>query len=144
MPTIQIYTFKNCPYKKSLPGNFFEFEKLKDDFVRFAEIVETKQPGLILGVAKSSLKESKFETRTVNVFNKTKKVNQKGKEEFSLDYPTNGFRSISLNESYTDSFCNWTMYKIAEYIDHSKTKLQFIHIDEKDLGDLREYFSKIK
>ena len=60
---------------------------------------------------------------------------------YSLDYPINGYKQIITNKNFTDSFCNWTMYKIAQIIEGKEVKLRFIHIRETDIPTLNDYLA---
>ena len=139
MKKILIYTFANFPYKNAFNREVFEFKRLKIDLDDFASEIRKHKPKVIFGVAKSSTKVSKFETVAVNIYNKTKKVDPSGDLEYKLEYPTSGFGAIVLNAGHTDSFCNWTMYKISQLIATTETKLQFVHIAESDIEDLKRY-----
>jgi len=68
---------------------------------------------------------------------------KKGAEQFTLSFPKNGYRNISVSDKYTDSFCNWTMYKIAQYLEGNNTNIQFIHIAKNDLQDLNAYLESL-
>jgi hypothetical protein len=138
-----IYTFKNFPYKAALGGRVFEFRKLKADLKIFEAEIKRLEPKIILGVAKSPSRSSRFETRAVNVFARTKKVNKIGVPEYALDYPVGGFDSIAVNTGFTDTFCNWTMYKISELIAGQDIKLQFIHVSPVGLSDLQGYLRRM-
>jgi hypothetical protein len=139
-----IYTFKTFPHSQILDSyNPFVFKKLKENFIELSKIVSEQKPAVIIGVAMSTNKNSYFESRTLNIFNREKKISKIGIEEYALNYPTNGFEEIIINSSYTDVFCNWTMYKISEYIADTEIKLQFIHINEKHLSILDKYLKTI-
>lgn len=139
-----IYTFNTFSYMIELEEfSPFVFHKLKKDLETFKSLISSYEPELIIGIAKSSNQNSKFETKAVNIFNKSKKVCKYGKNFYNLDYPENGYESIQINRNYSDSFCNWTMYKIAQYIDGSDIKLQFIHAYGKDIEVVTRYFNLI-
>lgn len=138
-----IYTFKNFPYKSVLGTSAFEFNKLKSDFIKLEKEIKNLSPQFIIGIAKSPNKTSRFESKAVNIFNHSKKINKSGVDEYKLDYPIQGYKSITVNKGYTDTFCNWTMYKIAELVSNTSIKLQFIHVSEEGLFDLQEYLTQI-
>lgn len=77
--------------------------------------------------------------RAVNIFNRDKKIDKDGARKYNLDYPKDGYKSVKVNLNYTDSFCNWTIYKIAQMIQAQDIKLQFIHINKSDIVILYEY-----
>jgi len=138
-----LYTFRTFPWAQELSElniKLFIFGKLKEDLPRFLELVNKVRPDIIVGIAKSPNRVSLFESRAVNIFNKIKKVSHDGTERYALDFPSGGLENIKVNNFYTDSFCNWTMYKIAE---STKSKQQFIHIAEKDLDCLQDYLRKL-
>lgn len=137
---VLLYTFRSFPWVrelKKLDIELFVFGKLKEDLPKFLELVHNTKPDFIVGVAKSS-KTSRFETRAVNIFNNTKKISKDGRGHYLLDYPSGGFQNIKVNNSNTHSFCNWTMYKIAE---STKIKQQFVHIAEIDLDVFKSYLT---
>lgn len=142
-----VYTFRTFPYKSALSkfcDNYFVFGKLKDDLKKFVRIVGQRRPDLIVGIAKSSKNYSRFERKAINQFNKTGVISKDGAPSYKLYYPSKGYKAIKLSDKPTDSFCNWTMYKIAEYINKSKTRLMFVHIKEKDIKKLLIYLSRIR
>ena len=48
--------------------------------------------------------------------------------------------SFQISRKGSDSFCNWTMYKLTTFIKECNlpTKVIFIHIAKEDFGFLRE------
>jgi hypothetical protein len=64
-----------------------------------------------------------------------------GKDFHLLDYPEKGYKGIGVNRSYTTTFCNWGMYKVADIINNNKVNIKhsFVHILEKDISILRLY-----
>lgn len=139
-----IYTFKNFPYKSALRHSVFEFHRLKADLTIFEAEIQRLKPRIIIGVAKSFSSISRFESKAVNIFNQSKKVDKLGVAEYSLNYPVNGFKAIGVSTSFTDSFCNWTIYRISQLLVDTESKLQFIHIAEPDLPDLENYLIYIR
>lgn len=139
-----VYTFKNFPYRAMLSGYpYFQFHQLSRDIIDFAEQLERYNPKLIIGIAKSPTKQSFFESQAVNIFNRTKKVSKTGPQSFPLFYPPEGYGSIRVRSGYTDSFCNWTMYRISELIVEKDIKLMFIHISENDSNLIKNIFSHV-
>lgn len=139
-----IYTFKNFPYKSCLGLSVFEFHKLTSDFQLFQDEIIKLKPTIVIGVAKSPTNKSNFESRAVNQYNHAKKLDVGGIYEYTLDYPENGFGSIGISADFTDSFCNWTMYRISQILVGTDTRLQFIHIAEPDLPDMEKYLMYIR
>ncbi len=127
-----IYTFRTCPFKEKIPKAFI-FGKLKQDFLLFSKKILINKPKIIIGVAKSR-DSSHFEKLIINQFNKTKKINLNGKDSFNLYTPKNP--PFSISDKPTNSFCNWTSYKIKELIEEKNldAKLIFIHLNEKDIN----------
>lgn len=143
MKKILLYTFRTFPWIEEFSGidvELFIFGKLKEGLPKFLELVNKVRSDIIVGIAKSPNRASRFESKAANIFNKIKKVSHDSNECCDLDFPSGGFENIKVNNSYTDSFCNWTMYKIAE---STKSKQQFIHIAEKDLDCLKDYLRKL-
>ncbi|MEP7103382.1 MAG: hypothetical protein ABI721_01575 [Candidatus Dojkabacteria bacterium] len=71
--------------------------------------------------------------KAINKFNQGK-VNRVGKESYDLFIP-----NIKIQHGIpSDSFCNWTMYKISEFLEENKLdiKLSFIHLDIQDFNKL--------
>lgn len=130
-----IYTFRTFPFKDKIPVLFI-FGKLKEDFEIFSNLILNEKPEIIIGIAKNE-SFSCFEKQTINRFNKDKKISKHGKEFFELYIPTDSF---AFSNKATDSFCNWTCYKIKEFIENNNLniKLSFIHINEKDLDKLNK------
>lgn len=134
-----IFTFRTNPFKEKLQskyGKVFVFGSLKKDLETFSAEVLKNKPQYIIGIAHSNF--SRFESKAINRFNRTKKINKKGKDEISLFIPQNNSFKASTNT--IDSFCNWTAYKIAQLIEENKldTKIMFVHLGEKDLDALYE------
>ncbi len=127
-----IYTFRTFPWIDELPRDSFVFGKLNEDFEKFKEVILRNKPDLILGIAKSD--KTRVETRAINRFNKTKKIIKDGPESYSL-YTPDFAKGFKLASKPTDSFCNWTMYKIANFLEEEKlsTKLSFIHTTKENL-----------
>jgi len=139
-----IYSFLNFPFAELVEYPIdFKFHKLNEDFLEFICLINSKKPDLIIGIAKSPNSKSRFETMAVNIFNKRKSIDKKGLEQYELSFPINGYKNISVNKKYTDSFCNWTMYKIAQHLEGNNTNIQFIHIAKNDLQDLNAYLESL-
>jgi hypothetical protein len=98
---------------------------------------------VIIGIAKGN-RTSVFETHTVNNFN-GKKILKDGKDDYSLDYPTTGYKSIKLNKGFTTSFCNWGMYRVQNILETNDLEIKhiFIHIVEKDFEQFKEFLQTI-
>ena len=145
MSKILIYSFKSFPYEEVIdrPVNFW-FHKLNEDISKFKKIIKETSPEIILGLAKSRSNSSRFETKAVNVFNKSKTIDKEGISEYLLNYPQKGFKQIKVNKGFTHSYCNWTMYRVSQIIQEKDTKLQFIHIREEDINTLNDYLKTLQ
>jgi len=134
-----IYTFRSIPFKRKMEKCFLElfvFGKLNDDFKNFSDLILLKKPQFILGIANSK-STSKFEKFCINKFNKNKRIICGGKDRFELFVLDLKQSKIKINSNPSDSFCNWTMYKILDFINRNNldTKLVFIHLNEKALEE---------
>ena len=135
------YTFDSNPFAKELTdlfGNIFLFKKLNDDFEIYKKEILKQKPDFIIGIAKSPRGFSYFDNNCFNEFGKNKKLLKNGPEKYELFVPKNiDFRTID-NLMTRKSFCNWTMYKIKNFLKENdlKTELIFTHLMEKDLFKL--------
>jgi len=126
-----VYTFRTFPYIDELKhkfGDVFVFSSLKKDFSNFEVLMKDQQQD-VLGVALTQ-GPTRQETVAINRFNKGK-VSLLGDDALSLTL----FDDIPIATLPTHTFCNWTMYKIQNYINQkdSISKLSFIHINKNDL-----------
>lgn len=139
------HTFRTFPFKQEVEdifGKTFVFGKLKADFEEFSNTIKN-DVDYIVGVALSE-KETRIEPLAVNQFSGDKKIEKDGAEQIELFIPS--FNKFHIAPKYTSSFCNWTIYKIANYIalNSLKTKLIFVHINKYDINKLNEFFDTIK
>ena len=125
----------------------FVFGKINEDFEELTKIIRDRKPDYILGVAKSPHDYSQFESVANNQFNKGKKIISHGPESYALFAPKQSL--ITISDVPTDSFCNWTMYKISDLIkkENLDSKLIFLHVKVKSIETLlklwRQYESRI-
>lgn len=139
---ILVYSFRTFPFLKDLENSFGEIVvlgKLNTDLEKLKEIIVRDKPDIILGIA-AAKNSSSQESTAINKFHGTKLINKSG----VYTYPLNILNiDIKLRKTTTDSFCNWTMYKISEYIleNNLKCKNSFIHISPKDLDLLKSISS---
>src|ERR1700759_4649430 len=113
-----IYTFRTFPRLEQLPDKTFVFPKLKEDLETLKQRLVDEQPEYIVGIA-ASTGLSRIEPTTVNQFNKGK-ISKEGPDSFNLFVPeASPFKPASRP---THSFCNWTMYKLQEFITNSGLK----------------------
>jgi pyrrolidone-carboxylate peptidase len=119
---------------------------MNEDFDKFSKIILEEKPDFVLGIAKSPQDYSQFESIAINYFNKSK-ISKNGPEQHSLFTPI--FKPIYISDKPTNSFCNWTMYKISDLIKKEKldTKLIFLHVKVSSIDILlklaRFYESRI-
>lgn len=142
-----LYTFRTFPLVEMLsPYDPFIFGKLTADLQQISDNIFKSSPKLILGIAlnNGTSRPSRFESSTVNRFNRTKMINRKGKDFYPLDYPLNGYKTIAVSHLTDDSFCNWTMYKISELIEPLSIRQQFIHISKNAMNDLMSYLKSLR
>ena len=131
MSNMIVYTFRTFPEIEKLKkifGEVFVFGKLKEDLEKFINIIETKKPKYILGVAKGN-NVSQLEKYAINKFGKTGIIDKNGSELIELYVPKELKKDFKVSAKPTSSFCNWTMYKIGSYLleNKLKTKLMFVH-----------------
>ena len=118
------YTFRAFPETllkdQSVP--FFKFGKLHEDLKKFEAMIAKNKPELIIGFALS--RSSRQETVAVNRFN-SGVIDKNGQDMVQLrkiaDTP------FDLTAKPTHTFCNWTMYKLAQ-----KYPVAFFHIKKTD------------
>lgn len=137
---IILYTFKTFPWIEELKKDFpdvFIFGKLKEDFERFCEEIEEKNPDWIIGIAKG--RKSSWESGAVNKFNKGGVI-KGGVERYELYIPDKPLFKIQENPQTT--FCNWTAFKIKNFLekDYYKTKFSFLHIAKEDINSFLDAF----
>lgn len=93
---------------------------------------------MILGFA-SSKGKSRSESITINRFGRHGKISRGGKEAYDLkSFARHGFK---VSKVPTRSFCNWTMYKIKEFLEsggNSGAQVGFIHFNPDDTTQLLE------
>jgi len=133
MSKLIVYTFRTNPFKTAIQENgkdIFIFGPLNKDLESFKEYILKKKPNCILGIATTKGK-TQIETRAINAFGKRKL--SKTKESLDLTIPHSMIFPSATQP--TTSFCNWTMFKIAEYISQENLpiKLSFIHFNPKDI-----------
>ncbi len=143
MSNVLFYTFKSFPFSDSLPENSFVLAKLNSDIKLLEERILNDKPEIVIGVGLVR-GFSRFERIAVNKFNKVK-VNKNSQESFSLVFPEKGFENIKLSYKPTRSFCNWSAFKLAEFIEENNLdlKLSFLHINRKDKLELIKYVASL-
>lgn len=113
----------------------FVFGKLKQDLEEFKKLVLLNRPDVIWGITKSPFNYSVFEAKAINAFNQNKSVIKGSKQEYLLNLPDQIPAGFKIRKEGSDSFCNWTMYKVANFIEQQNLniKLVFCHVKETDL-----------
>lgn len=139
MPKVLFYTFKSFPFKDVLPANSFVLAKLNSDIKQLQQLILEQKPEIIIGIGLVR-GFSRFERVAVNKFNNGK-VGRVSKEYFDLTFPEKGFENLKLSYKPTKSFCNWSAFKLAEFIEQNNLdlKLSFLHINRKDKLELIKY-----
>lgn len=140
MKKILLYTFRTYPYIEELRnvyGEIFIFDKLKESFENFTEIVLENNIKLVIWVADRKW-PSLMESISVNKFNRDKLISKQWKDKYDLHIKDIW---ININKWFTTSFCNRTMYKISEFIDNNwlDSMLSFVHINLQDIDKLDKF-----
>ena len=125
MSQIFTYTFRTNKHAKKFK-DIFIFGKLKEDFKSFTELIQKKNPKLIIGLAEAKTK-TRIESVAVNRFGKAGIINKAGKKSYKLHVPKD--LPFTISKKPTTSFCNWTMYKISQL----GAPVSFIHYNTADL-----------
>ena len=126
----QFYTFRTFPWLDEIEQfQPFVFDKLRSDLPKFQDQLLKGSPEFLMGLAISN--STRFEPIAYNRFN-TGKLNIQGREQYQLFVPS--ILNIKQANRGTNSFCNWTMYKLAEFIEAEQlpTKLAFLHVAKAD------------
>lgn len=136
-----VYTFRTFPYRKEIGANFV-FGKMNEDFEVFKASLDA-EPDFVVGVALTDGK-SRIESRCVNKFGKEKTIIKGGSDEFPLYIPK--LDLLPVSHAHTTTFCNWTMYKISQYIQTKKlnTKLIFVHTNKSDILKVTDLIKNLK
>lgn len=144
--TIFLYTFRTFPHRQfleSVPKTFI-FNKLKQDSITICSQIRASQPDIVLGFASKDCSPSQFEKLAVNRFHGHKKISSTGPDNFLLHIPPELPANFVISNKTSHSFCNWTMYMIANYLfqNNLKTKLMFTHVDKDDLSGLQRWVNQ--
>jgi pyrrolidone-carboxylate peptidase len=136
MKSTLVYSFrtnKHLDEFKKEGIEVFVFGKLKEDLKKFQNLIERLEPKFIIGLAEIKT-QSRLETLAINSFGQKGKVSKAGKDY----YPMYTQEQVSFPKSKlpSNSFCNWTMYKIAEMVNAKNIKLSFVHFNQYDLGEV--------
>lgn len=138
---ILVYTFRTFPYLEELKKVFPEvvvFGKLKESLQDFYKLIVEKNPDLVLGVALSNSGNSFFEPKTINQFNENAKVEKIGKDELLLFVPKIKESNFKISQKPSHTFCNYTMYKIRNFLEQKKIDIPFAfsHLKKEQIKEL--------
>jgi hypothetical protein len=122
---IFIYTFKSVSNPEIFGADVFVLQKLKNDLNRFIELIEIHKPDTILGIGNAQF--TAYESLAINRFHGRTLIRD-GDNTYDLYIPST---SLRVNNKPTESFCNWTAYRIARFIIQKSlnTKLSFLHLE---------------
>ena len=131
------YTFRTFPQIDRLRGqcpDLYIFGKLKQDIESFCHHLKDEKPNYVFGIATSKTK-SVVEPVAINDVHGGKIIT-KAPEKLSL-CTSNNFHFPTSSRT-TNSFCNYSMYKIQYFINlhHLPTQFIFIHLNLKDISSL--------
>jgi pyrrolidone-carboxylate peptidase len=133
MKSTLVYSFrtnKHLDKFKEEGVEVFIFGKLKEDLKKFQDLIERLKPKFIVGLAEIKT-QSRLETLAINSFGQKGKVNKVGKDFYYIY--TQAQAPFPKSKRPSNSFCNWTMYKIAEIVSTKNTKFSFVHFNRNDL-----------
>ncbi len=139
MNQVAIFTFRSLANNYRLSNNVFIFGKLKEDLEKFFRIIESEKPNYILGIGNSEI--TRLESQAINQFNQGKII-AGGPNYYQLFVPHNG---LIIADRPTSSFCNWTTYQIANFLERNslETKLCFLHVKNQDELDILYNLKKV-
>jgi hypothetical protein len=102
---------------------------IQKEIETFKDIIITQNPDHIIGIA--AFRTTQFESKAINQFNKSKTVSVKGKDSYNLSIPKIGCK---IHKSAYDSFCNWSSYKVSEFVDKwgLSSQVSFLHCTLED------------
>lgn len=136
-----VYTFRTFPYLEELKQVFPEvivFGKLKESLQEFYELIIERNPDLVLGVALSNSGNSYFEPKSINKFNTNAKIIRNGQNELLLFVPNLKKSNFKISPKTSDSFCNYTMYKIKNFLEEKDLNIPFAfsHLKKEQIKEL--------
>lgn len=142
---VLLYTFRTFPLIAELQAidpDVFIFSKLKDDLETVKTRIASEKPRYVLGVAKVT-GPSRIESIAINRFNNGRIV-PTGADALDLYTPRDS--PLPTTGKSTHTFCNWTMYQIAYFLNENdyETKLMFAHINPKDMESLEHFISSLE
>ncbi|HEY1074444.1 MAG TPA: hypothetical protein VGE59_01945 [Patescibacteria group bacterium] len=95
-------------------------------------------PRYILGIGNAHV--TQYESIALNQFH-GKAIDKTGPSSYALSIPRTG---IPISTKGTKSFCNWTMYKLAQFIEQEglDAELFFLHTARSDKSRIRDEIRK--
>lgn len=143
---ILVYTFRTFPYLEELKKTFprvIIFGKLKEDLQKFCSLISQEKPDIILGLALST-QGSFFEPKTINQFNRNRKVVKGGKRELDLFVPDLNESNFKKSLNPSNSFCNYSMYKIKNFLEQKDIDIpfSFSHLEREQIKELPGLLNK--
>jgi len=137
MSSVVAYTFKTFPKTSLLEKEFphlFIFDKLKQDIEPFCAYLLKVKPDFVIGVAHSKTK-SVFEPIAINNIH-GHKISAAEPEELALNTPS--CPSFPPSPRPSNSFCNYSMFKIQSFINQQQlpSKQIFAHLMLEDIPRL--------
>ena len=138
---VLVYTFRTFPHVAELQELFSDvviLGPLKKDILSLKEHLKEHQPRMILGVAYAPQGASRFEPVAINRFHTKGVVVPGGPRELSLHLPDTAQSVFVAASKPTDSFCNYSMYSVAEFLveEGIEVPFAFVHIRREDISEL--------
>lgn len=142
---VLVYTFQSFPAIEDLQKLGFEpfvFGALHISLRRFCEVIEQERPAVVLGLARS--RSTQLEASAINRFHGPKMVLRDGPQKLALHTPSDLPTKLKVAKSPSDSFCNWTAYRLAAFAKKQNPgfKLMFAHVSPKWLNPIVELAAK--
>lgn len=140
-----IYTFrtnKRIAELRAAGYEIFVFGKLKQDLATFEQLILSRRPQQIVGLAHLG-RRTQLEAFAVNKFNQGT-ISQNGAETYSLFIPQG--MDIHVNTEPYATFCNWASYRIEELLEKHEiaTKHSFLHFRKTLLTEnLLKYLNRL-
>lgn len=145
MGKVIVYTFRTYKYIDQLEVVYgrkpFILGELKRDLLLLCTRLSREKPKIVFGIA-STRGNSMIETVTVNNIH-DHKINPDGEEIYELFVPSPTV--FDLSSCTTRTFCNYSMYKIAEHIkiNNLDTKFIFVHLNQNDSEQVKDLLNNL-
>lgn len=147
--SLLIYSFNK---KQFLPDllqiwpDIFVLSKLSQEIRSLTDLIKEQQPKHVLGIAQSYRANwAYFQPNAINLFHKRGRVEATGPKQLSLFVPNLSGTIFKKSPRASSTFCNWTIYKIAYFINQNNltTKPIFAHCQAKHLEQLAKILKNI-